>query len=185
MSPLLCALVLHASVVMDPRGFRFAVPDGFEPFPNFQPTATKLYAFGKNLGTPEAVTLTVDLLDGPVTPGQPSRSCGLLLNSINRTVGKPLTQSWQGSELNGLRMLMTHTFGEVVVLCLDVPIAPTGLSVMVSGKPANEAALQQTFEAVLSSLENSRPRSSLPFAVAAVITVILLGLGLRRSRRGK
>lgn len=185
MSALLCALVLHASVVVDPRGFRFAVPDGFEPFPNFQATATRLYAYGKHLGTPDAITLTVDLLDGPVTPGQASRSCGLLLNSIDRTVGKPITQTWQGSELSGLRMLMTHPFGEVVVLCLDVPISPSGLSVRVSGKPANEAALQQAFDAVLSSLENSRSRSPLPFVGAAVITVILLGLGLRRRGRGK
>lgn len=180
MSPLLLVLALA-----DPHGFQFTVPEGFEPFPNFQPTATRLYAYGKNLGTPGAVTFTIDLVEGPVVAGEASRSCGALLNDINRTVGKPITQPWQGRDLSGLRMLMTHTFGEVVVLCVDVPIAPNGLSVMVSGRPDNEAALQQTFEAVLSSLENPTPGNALPFVGAGLIVVISLAAWRLRRRRGK
>ena len=184
MSPLLLVLALSASPISDPRGFQFTVPDGFEPFPNFQPTATKLYAFGKNLGTPDAVTLTIDLLDGPVIPGTASRSCGALLNAIDRTVGKPITQRWQSNELSGLHMVMTHTFGEVVVLCVDVPITPNGLSVMVSGKPANEPALQQSFEGILSSFEKEKPGAQLWLGAAAVLIIVIAVLWRRRRTRG-
>ena len=183
MSALFLSLVLQAATVADPRGFQFTLPEGFTPFPNFQPTGFKLHAYGKNLGTPDAITLTIDLVDGPVTAGQPSLTCGLLLNSIDRTVGKPITQRWQALELSGLRMLMTHTFGEVVVLCLDVPIAPNGLTVMVSGKPSNEAALQQTFEGVLSSLENPAAQP-VSFRRRRADHLIALALLRRRHRRG-
>ncbi len=137
--------------IEDPRGFHLTVPDGFEAFPGFKPTANKLYAFGKNLGTPEAVTLTIDVLDGPATAGAVSKSCGALMNSIDRTIGKPITEKWGTVELNGLRMVMTHVFGEVVVFCVDVPVTPNAISVMVSGKPANEAVLQETFRSVVQS----------------------------------
>ena len=36
---LMVAAATDARVVEDPRGFHFTVPAGFEPFPNFQPTA--------------------------------------------------------------------------------------------------------------------------------------------------
>jgi hypothetical protein len=152
---LFVSLILTAGTVEDPRGFQFDIPPGFEPFPNFKPTATKLYAYGKNLGTPDAVTFTIDALEGPVTAGQPSKSCGLLMKSIDRTVGVETSESWNGTTLSGARLTMTHVFGEVLVLCLDVPVSPNGLSFMVSGKPANEAALRETFRAVLGSLKQS------------------------------
>lgn len=171
--------------VDDPRGFHFTVPAGFEPFPGFQPTATRLYAFGKNLGTPEAVILALDVVDGPLTAGAPSRSCGALMNSIDRTVGKPITEPWQGAELSGLRMLMTQIFGEIVVYCVDVPVLPSALSLKVSGKPTNEALLHDTFQSVLASLETPRSQS---FPVFPVVTGIVAGAFLAlgwwtRSRR--
>ncbi len=100
---LLLALLLTASpgtqVVVDPGGFQFAVPAGFDTFPGFQPTEKKLYAFGKNLGTPNAITVTIDLVDGPVTGGTVSASCGALMNSIDRTIGKPTQERWRDVEL--------------------------------------------------------------------------------------
>ncbi len=181
MSPLLLVLALSALPTADPHGFQFTVPGGFEPFPNFQPTATKLHAFGKNLGTPDAVTLTLDVLDGPVVAGSASRSCGALLNAIDRTVGKPITEPWHGSELSGLRMVMTHPFGEVLVFCVDVPIAPNGISLMVSGKPANEVALKQAFEDTLSSLGNTS--AARPFWLGAPIALIIVIAVVRRRRK--
>lgn len=181
MSPLLLVLALSALPTADPHGFQFTVPDRFEPFPDFQPTATKLYAFGKNLGTPEAVTLTLDLLDGPVIAGTASRSCGALLNAIDRTMGKPITAHWQTTELSGLRMVMTHPFGEVLVVCVDVPIAHQGLSLMVSGKPGNEAAVQQAFDETLSSLQNKSPAS--PFWLGAPVALIIITAVVLRRRR--
>ena len=125
----LCLLAATPSTeprdVTDPRGFHFTVPAGFEPFPGFKPTATKLYAFGKNVGTPDAMVLAIDLLDVPATAGAPSRSCGELMNSMGRTVGKPITAHWQGQELSGLRLVLTQMFGEIVVYCVDLPCSPT------------------------------------------------------------
>ena len=181
MSPLLLVLALSALPTADPHGFQFTVPGGFEPFPNFQPTATKLYAFGKNLGTPDAVTLTLDVLDGPALAGSASQSCKALLNAIDRTVGKPITESWHGTQLSGLRMVMTHPFGEVLVFCVDVPIAPNGISLMVSGKPANEAALKQGFEDTLSSLGNTSPAK--PFWLGAPVALIIVIAAARRRRK--
>lgn len=179
MSTLLLALMLTASVD-DPRGFHFAVPGGFEPFPGFQPTATaerpgKLYAFARDLGTPDAVVIAIDVLEGPSTAGAASRSCGALMHSIDRTVGKPIAQRWQGEELSGLRMVMTHAFGEVVVYCVDVPLLPNALSVMVSGKPAHEAFLLETFHAVLGSLAG--PRAEEPFNTPLLVVFALVIAG--------
>lgn len=184
MSPLLLVVALSALPTADPRGFQFTVPGGFEPFPDFQPTATKLYAFGKNLGTPDAVTLTLDVLDGPVVAGSASRSCGALLNAIDRTVGKPITEHWKNTELSGLRMVMTHPFGEVLVFCVDVPIAPNGISLMVSGKPANEAALKQAFEDTLSSLENKSPAKPFWWGAAVALIIVIAVVRRRRKNRG-
>lgn len=185
---LLLALLLTASpdarVIVDPGGFQFTVPAGFDAFPGFTPTEKKLYAFGKNLGTPDAITLTIDLVDAPVKAGNVSASCGALMNSIDRTVGKPTQEKWRGTELIGLRMLMTHVFGEVLVFCVDVPGAPKGLSLMVSGKVGNEAALREVFVAVLSSIdEPSSGGGAARFLPHVVIGVVLLVLGFLRLRR--
>lgn len=157
MPALVLALLFSAApegrLITDPRGFHFTLPPGFEPFPGFQPTDTKLYAFGTHLGTPQAAILAIDLLEGPTAPGAASRSCGELLNSMDRTVGRPITEPWQGRDLSGLRMTMTQLFGEIAVYCVDVPLTPRALSLKVSGKPANEAFLHDTFRAVLGSME--------------------------------
>ncbi len=190
MRSLLLAMVLAGAgdsrVIEDPRGFHFTVPEGFEPFPQFQPTATKLYAYGKNLGSPAAVTFTIDVLDGPTTAGAVSQSCRALMNDMNRTVGTPFHETWKRAELSGVHMVMTHTFGEVVVLCVDVPVTPRALSVMVSGKPANEPALQETFRAVLSSLDVGRPLEggmAAPAGLGAVLVVAGLAAWFLRRRR--
>ena len=189
MPTLVLALVIAGSTVEDPRGFHFTVPVGFEAFPNFQPTATKLYAFGKNLGTPDAVTITIDVLEGPTLSGASSRSCGALLNSINRTIGSPLVEKWRGAELNGLRMLMTHVFGEVLVFCVDLPVSPNALSVMVSGKPANEPLLHDTLSALLGSLTTEeKPRDGGAALGGALLLILALALGsqmLGKRSRGK
>lgn len=167
-------------VVEDPRGFQFTLPSGFEPFPGFKPTASKLYAFAKNGGTPDAVILAIDVLDGPTTAGGPSRSCGALMNSMDRTVGKPITEPWQGQQLSGLRLVLTQMFGEIVVDCVDVPVQPNALSLMVSGKPANEAFIQETFRSVLSSVASPSPvqHSPIPILVGVVGSALVLALGL-------
>ena len=174
-------------VIEDPRGFQFSLPAGFEPFPGFKPTATKLYAFAKNGGTPDAVILAIDVLDGPTTAGAPSRSCGALMNSMGRTVGKPITERWAGLDLSGLRLVLTQMFGEVVVHCVDIPLEPNALSLMVSGKPANEAFIQETFRSVLSSVTSPSPvqHSPIPILVGLVgsALVIALGLGVRARRK--
>jgi hypothetical protein len=182
---LLLALVLTASpVVEDPRGFHFTVPEGFEAFPGFVANEKKLYAFGKNLGTAEAITVTLDLVEGPATAGTPSASCGALMNSIDRTLGSGTQEQWRGATLVGLRMLMTHVFGEVLVLCVDVPMAPKGLSLMVSGKPGHEAALRETFNAMLSSI--SPVERGFPFSpvelLAAIVAVLFPAWFVRRVR---
>lgn len=195
MSTLVLALFIAAAgeprVVEDPRGFRFTVPRGFEPFPGFKPTTTKLHAFGKNLGTPDALTLTIDALEGPATPGA-SRSCGALANSIERTVSSPSPESWRHEDLSGARMMMTHVFGDVLVFCVDVPVKPNGLSVMISGKPQNEAILHETFRATLASIEAGRSyEGGFAFSPIVFALVVLLGaalalsLKLRQRRRGK
>jgi hypothetical protein len=185
---LLALMLAAAPVIQDPRGFHFTVPEGFEPFPGFRPTATKLYAYGKNLGTPDAITITIDGLQGPANVG--SMSCGELMHSIDRTVGTPHLEKWGSTELSGLRMLMTHVFGEVLVLCVDVPLTPNAISVRVSGKPDNEALLHQTFEAVLSSLEREGSNSNrIPIGVGAIVLIIgatgLLSRRLRKRPGGK
>ena len=190
MSTLLIAMLLAAGgPVEDPRGFHFEVPAGFEAFPGFKPTGNKLYAFGKDLGTPGAITLTLDVLDGPAVAGTASRSCGALLNSIDRTVGTPVKESWQGAELSGLRMVMTHVFGEVLVLCVDLPVSPNGISVMVSGKPENEAGLREAFNAVLGSLKQTGAHGvswlelGLVVAVAASIVAWRIRASLSRKKQ--
>lgn len=185
MSTLVLALLIAAAgeprVVEDPRGFRFTVPPGFESFPGFKPTTTKLYAFGKNLGTPHALTLTLDVLDGPATKGA-SRSCSALANSIERTVSSPSPESWRHEDLSGARMVMTHVFGEVLVFCVDVPVLPNGLSLMLSGKPENEAILHETFSATLASIHaGEEPVGS--FAPIMFGVVLLLGAAWGLSRR--
>ena len=184
MSTLLLTLMLTASgVVEDPRGFSFTLPEGFEPFPGFKPTQTKLYAYGKNLGTPGALTLTIDVLEGPTPPGA-SRSCGALLNSIDRTVGTPITLNWQGTELSGLKMVMTHVFGEVLVYCVDVPVLPNGLSVVVSGKPENAEVLAETFDGVLASLSGRVVHSpGIIFVLLAAVLLVGLVVFFRLRRR--
>ena len=183
---LMVTAATEAHVVGDPRGFHFTVPAGFESFPKFQPTATKLYAFGKNLGTPEAVTLTIDVLEGPTRPDGPSRSCGALLNSIDRTIGSPLVEQWRGDKLNGLRMLMTHVFGEVLVFCVDVPVSPNALSVMVSGKPGNEPLLHDVFTALLASLATGEQSHDGVALLGGALLLVLAALGYRmRSRPSK
>lgn len=193
MSTLVLALFIAAAgeprVVEDPRGFRFTVPQGFEPFPGFKPTTTKLYAFGKNLGTPGALTLTLDVLDGPATKGA-SRSCGALANSIERTVSSPSPEQWNGGlaprgedgELSGARLVMTHVFGEVLVFCVDVPVLPNGLSLMISGKPENEAILHETFRATLASIHVGEDQVG-SFAPIVFGMVLLLGMAWALSRR--
>ena len=181
---LLLALVLTAApVVQDPRGFHFTVPEGFEAFPNFRPTSTKLYAFGKDLGTPDAIALTIDALEGPAGVGSPS--CNALMHSIERTIGTPHFEKWGGSELGGLRMLMTHIWGEVLVLCVDVPLTPNGVSVKVSGKPDKEAGLHQTFSAVVASMstEPAGTGGRLPLALGAIaLSLVAAALLSRRLR---
>lgn len=185
---LLLALVLTAAsdarVIEDPRGFRFTVPAGFDDFPGFKPTEKKLYAFGRDLGTTDAITVTIELVDGPATAGTASASCGALMSSIDRTVGTGTQESWRGENLVGLRMLMTHVFGEVLVLCVDVPMTPRGLSLMVSGKPSNEPALREVFNAVLAS--SSPPSSRMGFSwvevLAAIVAVLFPVWFIRRVR---
>jgi hypothetical protein len=156
----------------------FSVPAGFEPFPGFKPTATKLYAFGKNVGTPDAMVLAIDRLEGPTTAGAPSRSCGALMNSMDRTVGKPITEPWQGQELHGLRLVLTQMFGEVVVYCVDVPLEPNAaLSLMVSGKPSNEALIHETFQSALSSLGPPVRESPVPMLVGLLGVALLVAVG--------
>jgi hypothetical protein len=171
MSPLLLALVLAAApeLIADPRGFTFQVPEGFGDFPGFKPAGNKLYAFGKNLGTPNAITLALDAIEGP--PGSTSQNCGKLM-AIDRTVNSPLKERWNGTELVGVRMLMTQMFGEVVVFCLDVPV---GVTLMVSGKPENEPALREAFTSTLASISTPRESSSLevPLALAPLVLVLL------------
>jgi hypothetical protein len=183
MSLLLVTLILAAEPVSDPRGFTFQVPEGFSAFPGFTPAGNKLYAFGKNLGTLEAITLTLDAVEGPATPGGPSVNCGKLMQ-IDRTVGAPMTERWNGAELTGVRMVMTHGFGEVVVRCLDVPVKPSGVTLMVSGKPANEPALEDAFRKTLASISEAKaPGSSPPLLwVAAPLSAIFLFVFVRRLR---
>lgn len=174
---LLLLTVLAAAPISDPRGFIFQVPEGFSAFPGFTPNGNKLYAFGKHLGTPNAITLTLDAIDGPVTPGKSSENCGKLM-AIDRTVNSPLKERWKDTELLGVRMLMTHVFGEVVVFCLDVP---AGVTLMVSGKPENEPALRDAFSATLASITTDREASSLevPLALAPLALVLLYFLRRR------
>ncbi|MDP1823371.1 MAG: hypothetical protein Q8L48_09020 [Archangium sp.] len=183
---MLALLIAAAPVVEDRRGFTFTVPAGFEPFPGFKPTATKLYAFGKNLGTPGALTLTIDVLDGPATPGA-SRSCATLANSFERTVSSPSLETWLGQELSGARLVMTHVFGEVLVFCVDVPVLPNGLSVMISGKPGNEAILRETFRATLASIrtDDSPMGTFAPIGLALIVALVALSWKMSRHRRGK
>lgn len=184
MSPLLLTLMLAAAPIAASRGFSFQVPDGFGPFPGFTPKGNKLYAYGRNLGSPEAITLTLDAAEGPVTPGGPSESCRKLMQSIDRTVGSPLKEQWNGTELLGMRMVMTHVFGEVVVLCADVPVKPAGVTLMVSGKAANEPALRETFTSVLSSISTAEEPRPFPVAlvVAGIVSVLFLFVFVRRVR---
>lgn len=176
---LLLLTVLAAAPVSDPRGFTFQVPEGFSAFPGFKPSGNKLYAFAKNVGTPQAVTLTIDAVEG--APGKVSENCGKLMQ-IDRTVNSPMSERWNGSELTGVRMVMTHMFGEVVVFCLDVPVKPNAVTLMVSGKPENEAALHQAFTSTLSSISpTAEPRSPMiPIAITA--SVIFLFFFVRRIR---
>lgn len=181
MSPLLLALVLTAAPepISDPRGFTFQLPEGFGAFPGFKPAGNKLYAFGKNLGTPNAITLTLDAIDGPVTPGSSSENCGKLM-AIDRTVNSPLKERWKDTELLGVRMVMTHVFGEVVVLCVDVP---AGVTLMVSGKPENEPALREAFSSTLSTIARAGDSSSLEVPlVLAPLALLLLYFARRRLR---
>lgn len=191
MSTLMLALLIAAAgdsrTVEDPRGFTFTVPRGFEPFPGFKPTPTKLYAFGRDLGTPQALTLTLDVLDGPATPGA-SRSCATLANSIERTVSAPSPESWRGEELGGARMVMTHVFGEVLVFCVDVPVLPNGLSLMISGKPGNEPILHENFRATLASIHAGGERlgGGAPFVLGLVMLLATaLALSRKLKRRGR
>lgn len=189
---LVLAVPAAAEDIDDARGFQVSVPAGFVPFPGFVPTASnggpgKLYAYGKDLGSPHAVIVALDALDGPTIAGEPSRSCQKLLTEIARTVGRPITERWNGNQLSGLRMLMTHGFGEVLVFCVDVPIEPNALSVMVSGKPQNEVLLQETFRSLLGTLKArstaSRAAPSGLLVLLAVVLASLAGVLIRWRRR--
>jgi hypothetical protein len=178
---LLLLTVLTAAPISDARGFTFQPPEGFSAFPGFTPSGNKLYAFGKNVGTPQAIALTIDAVEGPVTPGKPSENCGKLM-SIDRTVNSPLKEQWNGTELLGVRMVMTQMFGEIVVFCLDVPVKPNSVTLMVSGKTANEAALREAFSATLSSISAPEERRSFVIPLAAMLSVIFLFFFVRRIR---
>jgi hypothetical protein len=177
---LLLIAVLAAAPISDPRGFTFQLPEGFSAFPGFTPAGNKLYAFGKNLGTPNAITVTIDALDAPPTPGAASVNCSKLM-SIDRTVNSPLKEQWSGSELLGVRMAMEHMFGQVIVFCLDVPVQPNGVTLMVSGKPENEPALREAFNSTLSSI--SAPReASRSYLIPVALSVIFLFVFVRRIK---
>lgn len=180
--PLLLLTVLTAAPISDARGFTFQVPEGFSEFPGFKPTGNKLYAFGKDVGTPQAIALTIDAVETPVTAGQPSAACGKLMK-IDRTVNSPMKEQWQGTELVGVRMVMTQMFGEIVIFCLDVPVKPNGVTLMVSGKPENEAALRDAFTATLASISTPREESRrFVIPLAALLSVIFLFVFVRRIR---
>jgi hypothetical protein len=175
---LLLLIVLTAAPTSDPRGFSFQVPAGFDAFPGFTPNGNKLYAFGKNLGTPNAITLTIDAIDAPQAAGSPSVNCGKLM-AIDRTVNSPHQEKWNGTELLGVRMVMEHMFGQVIVFCLDVPV---GVTLMVSGKPENETALREAFTSTVSSISGAQEALPLPLLVAAPLSVLFLFFFVRRAR---
>ena len=179
--PLLLLTVLAGTPISDSRGFTFQLPEGFSAFPGFTPNGNKLYAFGKNLGTPDAITLAIDGLDA--TPKGPSENCSKLM-SFDRTVNSPLKEQWNGTELLGVRMVMEQMFGKIVVLCLDVPLQPKSVTLMVSGKPDNEAAVHEAFTQTLASLSgDEEPRHSpWPIVLATSLSVIFLFFFVRRIR---
>lgn len=185
------AALAAGQYVEDGRGFGFEVPDGFEPFPGFERTPApagpgKLYAFGKALGSPSAVVVALDAVAGvqPGTTGSPS--CQQLALDIARTTAAPLVESWNGQELTGLRMVMSHAFGEVLVFCVDVPLTPDAVSVRVSGKPANEVLLRETFRSLLATVALTRAPPQSPSGLkvlGAVVLASLLGVAWRWARR--
>jgi hypothetical protein len=73
-------------------------------------------------------------------------------------------------------MVMEHMFGQVIVFCLDVPV---GVTLMVSGKPENEAALREALTSTLASIEPPVRHSPIPMLIGLLATALFLYLVAR------
>ena len=165
------------------RGFSLDIPAdakevaGFVAPPATQRTGT-LWNWGRKLDSEEFMVIAIEGMSGSIgrEPLDPSKlPAGMSV----------FPEKWKDFDVQGIRIVKERGDKRIVVLAVQVPLAPTAIQVMTSGLEQNEPALKRTLHEMLASLDGRSTWLTTEERVTAGVTgitrlaiTILVVLGL-------
>ena len=165
------------------RGFSLDIPAdakevaGFVAPPATQRTGT-LWNWGRKLDSEEFMVIAIEGMSGSIgrEPLDPSK-LGAGMSAF--------PEKWKDFDVQGIRIVKERGDKRIVVLAVQVPLAPTAIQVMTSGLEQNEPALKRTLDEMLASLDGRSTWLTTEERVTAGVTgitrlaiTILVVLGL-------
>ena len=173
--------------IEDPaRGFSFMVPGDYDEMPGRHSAG----AWVRHPEEDDFVMIALEGMKSTITQGE---------LELGRPSDTRFAEKWKGFDLDGMRVVEEREGERILVLVVQVPLAPQALEVMTSGLELNEPAVRQAMRALLDSLEGrsswvteeERAAANTQGALRLGVTFLLIaGLGLgawqlrRRRRRG-
>lgn len=186
LAALLSSSAPDARHIEDPaRGFSFTLPGDYVEMPDSHSAG----AWVRHAEEDDFVMIALEGMKGTITRGE---------LELGRPSATRFVEKWKGFDLDGMRVVEEREGERILVLAVQVPLAPKALQVMTSGLELNEPAVRQALRALLDSLEGrsswltkeERAAANTQGALRLGVTFLLIaGLGLGawqlRRRRGK
>ncbi len=187
LAALLLASAPAARHIEDPaREFSFTLPGDYVEMPGSHSAG----AWVRHPEEDDFVMIALEGMKGTIPRGE---------LELSRPSATRFVEKWKGFDLDGMRVVEEREGERILVLAVQVPLAPKALQVMTSGLELNEPAVRQALRALLDSLEGrsswlteeERSAANTQGALRLGVTFLLIaGLGLgawqlrRRRRRG-
>lgn len=169
-------------------GYRFALPAGFEAFPEgrAQPGIVDCWTESEQASPSGALVLCVQRLGGTLSRGEtmPGQGSGAM---------RPLTFKWKGFDIGGLRSDTTQAGDPISVLLAQVPLRREAVQLIVAGPRDQAERAQAILEATLATLEGETnwltdaeraERLGNIGGMVLVVLVVVVGFRIWRRRQG-